>query len=65
MSPLHPAAQLLLLSALMIFWLIPLSSWLMLSGQRDRNANLWFFGTGMYSVAVSLFVFNRVIPPLL
>ena len=65
MSPLHPAAQLLLLSALMIFWLIPLSSWLMLSGQRDRNANLWFFGTGMYSVAVSLFVFNRVITPVL
>ena len=65
MSPLHPAVQLLLLSGLMIFWLIPLSSWLMHSGQRDRNANLWFLGTGMYSVAVSLFVFSRFFPPIL
>lgn len=49
----------------MIFWLIPLSSWLMLRSQRDRNANLWFLGTGIYAIAASLFVFNRLIAPIL
>lgn len=65
MAHMHPGVQLLLLSGLMIFWLIPLSSWLMLSGQRDRNATLWFAGTGINAVAASLFVFGKWLPPLL
>lgn len=64
MSQLHPGVQLLLLSGLVIFWLIPLSSWLMLRGQRDRNANLWFMGTAIYSVVASLFVFGNAMPPM-
>lgn len=64
MSHLHPGVQLLLLSGLAIFWLIPLSSWLMLSGQRDRNANLWFSGTGFYALVATLFVFGSALPPL-
>ena len=59
MSQLHPGVQLLLLTGLAIFWLIPASSWLMLRGQRDHNANLWFTGTAIYSVVASLFVFGN------
>lgn len=62
MSQLHPGVQLLLISGLTIFWLIPLSSWAMLGGQRDRNARLWFIGTGAYSVVATLFVFRSALP---
>ena len=65
MSHFHPGVQLLLLSGLAIFWLIPLSSWLMLSGQRDRNATLWFSGTGFYALVATLFVFGGSLPPLI
>lgn len=34
----------------------------MLKGQRDRNANIWFAGTALYSVVVSLFVFSPHFP---
>lgn len=62
MTSLHPGVQLLLISGLFIFWLIPLSSWLMLSGQRDRHAALWFAGTGLYALTATLFVFGRTLP---
>jgi C4-dicarboxylate-specific signal transduction histidine kinase len=47
-----------------IFWLIPLSSWLMLRHQRDPLANLWFTGTALYSVVVTLFVLGSGLPQL-
>lgn len=62
MSHLNPGTQLFFFSGLIIFWLIPLSSWAMLRGQRDSNANLWFAGTALYSVVVSLFVFSPHFP---
>ena len=64
MSSYHPAVQLLLLTGLAIFWLIPLSSWLMLRGSGDRNAHLWFAGTAVYSSAATLFTFRASLPPL-
>jgi C4-dicarboxylate-specific signal transduction histidine kinase len=62
MSHLHPGVQLLLLSGLVIFWLIPFSSWLMLRKYRDQNANLWFIGTAIYSLVATLFVFGSALP---
>ena len=62
MPPQHPAVQLLLISGLIIFWLIPLTSWLMLRGQRDVHANLWFLGTALYSLVATLFVFAQFLP---
>lgn len=55
----------LLLSGLVIFWVIPLSSWLMLRGQRDSNANLWFTGTAIYSVVATSFALGHALPELL
>lgn len=62
MSHLNPGTQLFFFSGLIIFWLIPLSSWAMLQGQRDRNANIWFVGITLYSVVVSLFVVSPYFP---
>lgn len=64
MPPYHPALSLLLFSGLTIFWVIPLSSWLMLKGQRDRNANLWFLGTALYAAVATVFVFSSQLPAL-
>ena len=61
----HPALGLLLASGLAIFWLIPLSAWLMLKGRRDLNANLWFGGTLCYAVAGLLFALQGSLPPWL
>lgn len=61
----HPALSLLLYSGLTFFWVIPLSSWLMLKDQRDRSANLWFLGTALYAVVATLFVFGGHLPGLL
>jgi hypothetical protein len=62
LSHLNTSVQLFFVSGMVIFWLIPLSSWVMLTGQRDTNANLWFTGTAVYSVVVTLFVFNPYFP---
>jgi signal transduction histidine kinase len=51
MSNLHPATQLLLVTALFVFWLIPLTAWWMLRSRRDHKASLWFLGTTWYAVA--------------
>lgn len=51
MSHLHPAFQLLLLTALFVFWLIPLTAWWMLRRHRDNKARLWFLGTTWYAIA--------------
>lgn len=56
MNPQDPGLRLYLMTGLLMFWLIPLSSWVLLRGQRDRPANLWFAGTAMYAVAATLFV---------
>lgn len=61
----HPGVHLLLLSGLAIYWLIPLSSWWMLRGDGNRNARLWFLGTGLYSLVATLFVFGKWLPPLM
>jgi len=61
----HPALGLLLACGLTIFWLIPLSAWLMLKGRRDLNANLWFGGTLCYAVAGLLFALQGGVPPWL
>lgn len=58
----NPAFSLLLLSALMIFWLLPLSSFLMLRGQRDRNASIWFAGAWLYAIVVTMFAFTSRLP---
>lgn len=62
MSELHPATQLLLWSGFGLFWLIPLSSWLMLTRHRNKNANIWFGGTFAYAMAASAFVLGRALP---
>lgn len=62
MSHLNPSTQLFFFSGLIIFWLIPLSSWAMLRGHGDKNANVWFAGTTIYSVVVSMFVFSPHFP---
>lgn len=56
MNPQDPGVRLYLLTGLLMFWLIPLSSWVLLRGQRDRPAKLWFAGTAVYAVAATLFV---------
>ena len=61
----HPALGLLLASGLAIFWLIPLSAWLMLKGRRDPNADLWFSGTLCYAIAGLLFALQGSLPPWL
>jgi signal transduction histidine kinase len=58
----HPSFALLLISGLLIFWLIPISSYLMLRGQRDRNAEIWFSGAWIYALVVTLFVFGAGLP---
>ncbi len=60
----HPALLLLLYSGLTIFILIPLSSWFMLYRVRNFNANLWFIGTGLYSLTAIFFVFGNMLPLL-
>ena len=65
MSHDHPGVQLLLLSGLVIYWLIPLSSWLMLRREGDRNARLWFTATGVYSLVATLYVFKSWTPELI
>lgn len=62
LNHLNTSVQLFFVSGMVIFWLIPLSAWAMLRGRRDRNANLWFTGTAVYSVVVTLFVFNPFFP---
>lgn len=62
LSHLNTSVQLFFVSGMVIFWLIPLSAWAMLRGRRDHNANLWFTGTAVYSVVVTLFVFNPFFP---
>jgi signal transduction histidine kinase len=62
MSPGNPALQLLLVSALVLFWLMPLSAWLMLSGRRNLNANIWFAGTACYALAALVFVLRESVP---
>lgn len=59
MSALHPATQLLLLSALVMFWLVPLSAWWMLKGRQDQKARLWFAGIALYALATTIFSFSR------
>ena len=65
MSHLHPALVVLLLSGLTIFWLTPISAWLMLSGERHPNARWWFAGTAVYAAVATLFVFAAKLPALL
>jgi C4-dicarboxylate-specific signal transduction histidine kinase len=60
-----PALGLLLACGLAIFWLIPLSAWLMLEGRHDLNARLWFGGTLCYAVAGLLFALQGSVPPWL
>ena len=59
MSNLHPATQLLLLCALVMFWLVPLSAWWMLKGRKDQKARLWFAGIALYALATTIFAFSR------
>jgi C4-dicarboxylate-specific signal transduction histidine kinase len=58
----HPALALLLISGLIFFWVIPLSSWWMLRDLKDKNANFWFLGTLLYALAATLFIFNIPLP---
>lgn len=51
----HPAIQLLLITALILFWLLPSSAWWMLRDARDDNARLWFSGTACYALSVTIF----------
>lgn len=62
MSDLHPGVIVFFISGLTIFWLTPISAWWMLSGQRDRKAEIWFFGTAVYAVVVTLFIFGGELP---
>lgn len=62
MGQLHPALVVLFLSGLTIFWLTPISAWLMLSGERHPNARWWFAGTAVYAVVATLFVFAARLP---
>lgn len=62
MSHLHPALVVLFLSGLTIFWLTPISAWLMLSGERHPNARWWFAGTAVYALVATLFVFSSRLP---
>lgn len=62
MSQLHPATVVLFASALLIFWLTPVSAWWMLSGQRESNARIWFTGTALYALVATVYVFGRSVP---
>lgn len=59
MGILPPATRLLLTVGLLLFWLIPLTSWWMLRGNRDEKAGFWFAGTAAYAMAVTLFALTR------
>lgn len=65
MAHLHPALVVLLLSGLVIFWLTPISAWLMLSGERHPNARWWFAGTAVYALVATAFVFSSKLTPWL
>jgi len=58
----HPASQLLLLIALIIFWLVPLSAWWMLRNNQNTQSRLWFLGIGCYAAAVSVFFASQPLP---
>lgn len=62
MNDLHPAMVVLFLSGLAIFWLTPISAWLMLSTERHPNARWWFAGTAVYAVVATLFVLASRLP---
>jgi C4-dicarboxylate-specific signal transduction histidine kinase len=62
MANTHPALVVLLLSGLVIFWLTPISAWLMLSGERQPNARWWFAGTAVYAMVATMFVFSSKLP---
>ena len=64
MNAAHPSTILLFFSGLLIFWMLPLSSWAMLKGQRDRNAQIWFMGAWLYALVATSFVFVGLLPAL-
>ncbi len=55
MTGVHPATSLLLITALILYWLLPLVAWWMLRGRRDDKARLWFLGAAAYSMATTVF----------
>ena len=58
----HPAITVLFAFGLLVMWLLPLTAWLLLQGQRDRNAQIWFTGTGVYGVTATLFTLQYTLP---
>ena len=62
MNAAHPAITLLFLTGLTLFWLMPLTAWLMLRGQQDVKARLWFGGTACYAVTALLFTLQGRFP---
>lgn len=62
MTAQNHALALLLLSGMAIYWLIPMTAWIVLRGQGDRNSNVWFTGAGLYATMVTLFIFGARLP---
>ena len=58
----HPAITVLFAFGLLVMWLLPLTAWLLLQGLRDRNAQIWFTGTGVYGVTATLFTLQYTLP---
>ena len=58
----HPAIALLFSFGLMVLVVLPLLAWLLLHGQRDTKAKLWFAGTGFYAFTAVLFSLQFRLP---
>lgn len=58
----HPAIALLFAFGLMVLVVLPLLAWLLLHGQRDTKAQLWFAGAGFYAFTAVLFSLQYQVP---
>ncbi|NDC61246.1 MAG: sensor histidine kinase [Betaproteobacteria bacterium] len=58
----HPAISLLFSFGLMVLIVLPLLAWLLLHGQHDNKAKLWFAGTGFYAFTALLFSLQYRLP---
>jgi len=58
----HPAISLLFAFGLMVMVVLPVLAWLLLHGQRDTKAHLWFAGAGFYAFTAVLFSLQYQVP---
>jgi len=54
--------SLLFITALVLFWLIPVSAWLMIRNRSNDAIRLWFIATVFGALATTAFVARAVIP---